>query len=744
MEKPTISASAAPPAVYAAVAVSVPVRREFTYAVGPDIAESLVVGARVRVPFGGRVLDGTVVGCPAAAPDPAVEVRPIQALLNDTPVLPSSVLELTRFVADYYLCSWGEAIEAATPPVPPRRRPPRWVRRLPLADASKLPAGATARRRLLALLPADGTAVPLERIPVADRRAVRSMCENGWLELFDRTKRPARDSTVAAGTAGERAPTPTRAQSAILDELAPALSSRRYAPFLLYGATGSGKTEVYFRAAERVLDQGRSVLYLVPEIGLTPLLQSKISRRFPGRTVVLHSALSARERREGWERARDGNDVLVVGTRSAVFAPLSDPGLIVVDEEQDSSYKQGESPRYNGRDLALVRGRSAEAVVLLGSATPSMESFQHALSGRYRMLRLGGRIEDRPLPEVCLVDMREAFRQSGSVTPLSPRLVEELRACLSRGEQALILRNRRGWAVALLCPRCGERICCARCSISLTWHRTQRRLRCHYCNSEQPYPDACPTCGAEELHELGEGTERVEQELRDALPAARIERMDRDTTQRKGAREELLRRFERGEIDVLLGTQMIAKGHDFPRVTLVGVLSADQSLGLPDFRSGERTFQLLTQVAGRAGRGSRAGRVIVQAFDPEHPVLALAATQDYEAFFQREIRYRRALRYPPLSALVNLVIHDPDESRARDWGEQLARALRAETEGRLLVSGPGPAPIERLKGRYRTQILVRSAGRRRLVRAVENALAAVEGVVPRRGILVDVDAISLL
>ena len=542
----------------------------------------------------------------------------------------------------------------------------------------------------------------------------------------------------------ETGPRPTAAQAEVLVQVAAALDSRTYAPFVLFGATGSGKTEVYLRAAEAALAAGRSVLYLVPEIGLTPLLVKRLAARFPGHLSVLHSGLAAGERRAAWERVRSGACRFAVGTRSAVFAPLRDLGLVVVDEEHDSSYKQGESPRYHGRDLAVVRAREAGAVVLLGSATPSLESFAHARSGRYGLLRLGGRLGARALATVEVVDMRREFLQTGAARPLSRALVTALQECLGRGEQALVLRNRRGWAASLLCPACGTRVTCPRCSLALTWHQAEARLRCHLCDLARPHPGECPSCRFEELQPLGEGAERIEHELRAVLPGARLARMDRDTVRRRGAQEDLLRRFSAGELDLLVGTQMIAKGHDFPRVTLVGVVSSDQSLGLPDFRAGERTFQLLTQVAGRAGRGDLPGRVVVQAFDPEHPVLREAARQDYEAFFVREMAYRRALRYPPLSALVQVLVSDKDPVQADVYAEEVGRALRAEGKGRLLVSGPGPAPVERARTLWRRQLFVRSTGRRRLVAAVAAALTATEGRVPPRALTVDVDPQSLL
>ncbi len=729
----------------ASVAVPVPVRRLFTYRVPERLRERLEPGTPVRVPFGPRRLRGTVIEYPVPEPEDGVELREIEATLDAAPRLPAAVLGLTGFVADYYLCSRGDAVATALPPDPGGGSRERRVRLRPGADPDALPLRARARRRVLETLPADGTAVPLGSLAPADRRAVPALARLGLVAVEDRALPVADPVDGAAAAVTARGPVePTAAQREVLRPLGEAIEAERFAPFLLFGATGSGKTEVYLRAAERVLAGGGGVLYLVPEIGLTPLLVGQIAHRFPNQVALLHSALSRRQRFESWERVRRGERRLVVGTRSAVFAPVAGLRLIVVDEEQDGSYKQEETPRYNGRDLAVVRAREEHAVVLLGSATPSLESFQHATAGRYRLLRLGGRVERRPLPTVDVVDMRREFERHGEIRPLSEPLVIALRECLGRGEQALVLRNRRGWAAALLCPRCGERVSCRQCSLAMTWHRAERRLRCHTCALEAPYPEACPTCAAEELKQLGEGTERIEDDLRRAVPGARIERLDRDTTRRKGVQQAILQRFARRELDVLVGTQMIAKGHDFPDVTLVGVLSADQSLGIPDFRAAERTFQLLTQVAGRAGRGRQPGRVVVQAFDPEHPVVGLAASQDYEAFFDREIRYRRALRYPPLTGLVRITIHDREELRAREWAERLAEALRDASAGRLLLAGPGPAPIERIKGRHRQQILARSAGRRRLVGAVDAALAAVEGHVPSRALQVDVDPYSLL
>ncbi len=727
---------------YASIAVPIPLRRELTYRVPEDWQDPPATGERVRVPLGSRQVVATVVEPTVPEPAGDIRVKPITERIAGAPMLPSELLELTRFVADYYLCSWGEAIETALPPQVPSGRLRRRVVRTGVAR-SELPARAVRQVALLERLETSGGVLGWDRLDEPARRAVQGLVKRGLVAVEVISGDSPGDDPGAAPHA-EPGPRPTAAQEAVLDELFPAIDGGAFETFLLYGSTGSGKTEVYLRAAERTLAAGRSVIYLVPEIGLTPLLLNTISRRFPGQAVVMHSALSPRERLAAWRRVRRGDARLVIGTRSAIFAPVRNLGLVVVDEEQDTSYKQDETPRYNGRDLAVVRARSAQGIVLMGSATPALETFRHARAGHYRLLRLGGRVASRPLAEVVRVDMRETYKASGEIEILSPELIAELRACVERGDQALVLRNRRGWAVALLCPTCGERVQCPRCSLTLTWHRSVARLRCHACGFETKKPTACSRCGSEDLKEIGQGSEQVEDRLAQVLPDARIERMDRDTVRRRGAHEALLRRFDAGEIDVLVGTQMIAKGHDFHRVTVVGVLSADQSLGLPDFRAGERTFQLLTQVAGRAGRGDRAGRVIVQAFDPEHPVIRLAAEQDYEHFYEREIRYRSTLRYPPVAALVNLIVRDTDELRCRTWAKSLADALRRQEPGRLILAGPGPAPVERIKNRWRQQILVRTAGRRRLVRAVDAALDEIEGVVPRRAIQIDVDPLSVL
>jgi primosomal protein N' (replication factor Y) len=562
------------------------------------------------------------------------------------------------------------------------------------------------------------------------------------IEAEEAMRRP-----VSLEAPAEAAPAlhPTPDQRAAIEAIVAALGEARFATCLLHGVTGSGKTEVYLRAIEAAMASGRKALYLVPEIGLTPLLARRLRARFGEVLALLHSGLSEGERYDEWRRIRDGRVDVVLGARSAVFAPLPDLGLIVVDEEHDASYKQDEYPRYNGRDLAIMRGKMAGAVVVLGSATPSMESYRQATLGRYRLLQLPARIGAAGLPPVEVVDMRREFEEVGRESILSRRLLAALQDRLARREQSLVLLNRRGFSTFALCRACGETVSCRRCSIALTLHLRDRRLRCHYCDESRQVPEACPACGSPHLHFGGTGTERLEEALRSAVPSARLERMDRDTVSGRGSVERLLTRFERGEVDVLLGTQMIAKGHDFPNVTLVGVLAADALLGMPDFRAGERTFQLLAQVAGRSGRGERVGEVIVQAYYPDHHAIRAACAHDFGAFAEREMTFRRVTNYPPYSALAVLLVKDRVYDRARAGAAAVARVLRDMARPSLQVLGPAPAPLERLRGAYRVQVLVKGASRKTMQVVLADLLARLDQRRSRvEGLVIDVDPMSTL
>ena len=537
----------------------------------------------------------------------------------------------------------------------------------------------------------------------------------------------------------------TDEQVAALETLSALADTHAFRVALLHGVTGSGKTELYLRLADRVCRSDRQVLLMVPEIALTPSVTALFRSTFGARVAIQHSALSDGERHDQWQRIRRGDVDVVVGTRSAVFAPLTNPGLILVDEEHDSSYKQEETPRYHGRDVAIVRGRAAGALVVLGSATPSMESYQNAVSGKYTRVTLERRVRDRPLAAVSLVNMRQEYADGGPDVVISRALGAAIECRLGRGEQALVLLNRRGYATAVFCRQCGDTFECPNCSVSLTVHRARPgwKGRCHYCNYSMNVPTTCRKCAAPYLEHAGFGTEKIEQQLRDRFPTARVRRVDRDSVRRKGALTSLLIKFAAGEIDVLVGTQMIAKGHDFPRVTLVGVISADIGLGLADFRAAERTFQLLTQVAGRAGRGERTGEAIIQTLYPDHYSIQVACRQDYPAFFERELAYRRGMHYPPTVALINGVVRGRTFDAAMHTAAELVRLLEpAADASRFTILGPAPAPLGRLRGEHRVQFFLKGTRRADMRHALEDVLAAMPEV--RRRVTIDVDPLSVL
>lgn len=533
-------------------------------------------------------------------------------------------------------------------------------------------------------------------------------------------------------------------QQTASDAIGAAITDRSYAAFLLQGVTGSGKTEVYLRAIEKCLAEGRSALLLVPEIALTPAVAGQFFHRFGKQVAILHSAFGDAERANQWRRIRGGQARVIVGTRSGVFAPVKDLGLIIVDEEHDGSYKQGETPRYHGRDVALVRAQRSNAVAVLGSATPSIESRANADAGKYRMLRLPERIAQRPMPRVEIVDMRVEFLETKKQVTFSRKLLEALRDRLARGEQAMLLLNRRGFSSFMVCRACGERMQCANCSVVLTHHRRDRRMLCHYCGFAEKIPAACPKCGSEHIQFLGTGSERVEDELHAYLPEARVARLDRDSASGKGAFEQILQSFRAGDVDILVGTQMIAKGHDIPNVTLVGVVLADIGLSMPDFRAAERSFQLLTQAAGRAGRGEMPGQVIVQTLNPEHYAVKLAAEQDYENFYKKELEFRKWLRYPPFAAFANVMVRATSQEEALRLSTELSYVFMPPPAG-VRVMGPAEATVLRVKNEFRYQILVKAA-KRTVLRDVVNRLRSYveEQNWPATALMVDIDPVNLM
>lgn len=573
---------------------------------------------------------------------------------------------------------------------------------------------------------------------------VHSLVRRGLLEIFvcEQLRDPLRGDQII----GQQHLTLSEDQEKIFRRICESSSGKEFQTFLLHGVTGSGKTEIYIRAMEAMLKQGRSSLLLVPEISLTPIFSRRLRGIFGQHVAILHSNLSTGERFDEWRRIRAGDAKIVIGTRSAIFAPLERPGLIIVDEEHDASYRQSEAPHYNARDLAVVRAKSANAITVLGSATPSLESFHNARIGKYTYLQLTQRIEGRPMAKAELIDMREVFRRFGKDPVLSPSLISAIEETHKRGEQTIILLNRRGYSSFVLCRTCGEMIKCINCDITLTFHKAARRLSCHYCGYHRDVPKNCPQCSSEYLYFIGEGTERVEELIAAKFPNLRIARVDRDSVRRKGELDRILLAFGRGEFDLLVGTQMLAKGHDFHSVTLVGVISVDIGLGLPDFRAAERTFQLLTQVAGRAGRGNLPGRVLIQTYYPEHYALQAAVNQDYEQFYRKEIKFREQMGYPPFAHLISIIISHKNAEKADRTAKILRNALdRANPEKLCRILGPAPAALSLLKGLYRRQILLKSNNRKHLRSVMDQALEIAETLgCEKRFLEIEIDPVDLL
>ena len=534
-------------------------------------------------------------------------------------------------------------------------------------------------------------------------------------------------------------------QRSALGKIRTAVDAHTYAGILLHGVTGSGKTAVYLAAMKSVLDAGRSAILLVPEIGLTPAVAADVHHVFGNEVAILHSGLSDKERAEHWHRIRHGEARAVVGTRSAVFAPVSKLALIIVDEEQDSSYKQEETPRYHARDVAVMRAKFNDAVVVLGSATPSLESYYNAKRNRYALLEMPDRVEKRPLPEVELRDMRQEFQETGNEQVISRKLIEEIGLRLERKEQSMVLLNRRGYSPVVLCRTCGKKLECRNCAIALTHHKSNRRMECHYCGFMSPVPKHCASCGSEYVYFLGTGSEKLEELLHGLFPQARIARLDRDTVRSHADFERALSALNAGELDLLVGTQMIAKGHDIHSVTLVGVVGADMALGLPDFRAAERTFQLLTQVAGRAGRGNTPGKVILQTYFTDHYAVQYAAHHDFAGFYDKELRFRSWMHYPPYSSLANVMVRSGKLDDVLKWSGALGRWFEKTRHEGVRVLGPAAAPIERLKRDYRYHFILKSASRQKLNSVLRAMLAqaANEGI-PPTNVIVDVDALWLM
>ena len=800
------------------VAVPVPVDQLFTYRLPETLHHRVQAGSRVVVPFGARKLTGVVLCRHRKAP--RQQAREVLRLLDEEPALTAELLELGRWIADYYCAPYGEVLRTMLPLAGETRagkivsltpsgveaarqfsapgtedhaaRLLRALEKRPLSEQylkHKVPGADAALRSLKrkGLLTVEGVLTKKDpslsrsgrlMVTAADLQAAPEKLSRGerWLLDFLRqqpgshevetlvslrkdaktvARRLARagavklwsefDSLNGKGPSATPVVELNRDQKSALGAVCSSIRGGEYRTFLLHGVTGSGKTEVYLRAIEEALSQGKGSLLLVPEIALTPAVAAQFFGRFGDKVAILHSAFSGWERSGQWRRLRQGKARVAVGTRSAVFAPVENLGLIIVDEEHDGSYKQDETPRYNGRDVAVVRAQKAGATVVLGSATPSLESRHNAERGKYELLTMPERIGKRPLPKVSVIDMRLEFVETRRQDLFSRALDEAIRNRLEQGEQVMMLLNRRGFSTFVACRSCGARIECRNCSLTLTFHRQARKLECHYCDYAEPVPSLCPKCESEYIYFIGSGSEKVEDYLRRSFPEARIARLDRDSVRGRNHYETVLNAFRNREYDILVGTQMIAKGHDIPNVTLVGVVAADVGLGMPDFRAAERTFQLLTQVAGRAGRGDLPGRVLLQTINPDHYAIRFAAAQDYDGFYKKEIHFRRMLHYPPLAPMAILLVRSKKLAEALTMSGRLGRYLHGEVPEGIRLLGPSAAPLARLKTDYRIQFIIKAKNRRLLGQLIKRARDFARGDNwPVTALVIDVDPLSVM
>lgn len=806
------------------VPLGAPIDREMTYHVPDDLRENLQVGSRVLMPFGTRWLTGIVVNQSETTDIPTDRIKSIAELLDPYPLIEPHLLDLCRWIAQYYVCNLSEVLSAALPAGIHLDS----GRHVALSSDIDIPHGLLSKRqrdvvacltetesasikqlerklgkqgiqsavhgliqrglmnafqkmtearvrtkteRLAELVPNDARWFELE-LPKLTTRAprqaecirllqdaqaplpvtklaeagiaagvIRALAERNLIRMTDREVR--RDPYAQLDVAPPEKFAPTAHQQTAIDDIINSLNKEAFQVHLLHGVTGSGKTLVYIKAVAHALQKGLGVIVLVPEITLTPQTVRRFRAHFGDQIAVLHSALSEGERYDAWREVREGKRPVVIGARSAIFAPIKNLGLIVIDEEHDGSYKQSDpAPRYNARDVAVMRAKSQNAAVVLGSATPSLESYHNAKTQKFNLITLPERIDNRPMPTVTLVDMRQ---EGGGL--FSKPLREKMNDRLKRNERIILLQNRRGYAPTVQCTGCGSGIECPHCQVTLTYHAAQKNMLCHYCGFSQNMPENCPSCHSKQLQMLGVGTQRVEETIEQQFANARILRMDFDSTQRKGSHDRILERFSRGEADILLGTQMVAKGLDFPGVTLVGVISADTGIHMPDFRASERTFQLLTQVSGRAGRGELPGEVVVQTYLPDGEAVQCAKTHDFLDFSQREIGVRQILRYPPFGRMILLLFKGRDEHEVAQTAGLCAAALRAETPPSVEIMGPVQAPLSRIQKTYRWQVVAKSESHTHL-NAVARKVKQQFTPKNRRGggitVSIDVDPVSML
>ena len=771
-------ADAGPPVAgsFVGVVLNRPVDQVLTYRVPIRLQPTIQPGQRLRVPLGqGNEL--TVGYCVRVDDRPPpdldlVRIKDVAEILDTLPLIDGKMLDLTRWMADYYACSWGQALDAVVPAGVKKHAGariatflmvPEEAREALLADSIKPPLTPKQAAVMEILCRTDEmlTVADVCRLAKCTSVPIRALRKLGLVRQVRKRLpvglSPGASSPESTGAPFDhddverllereaaRAPADlplilTDEQEAALARVSAGLEAGGFAPFLIHGVTGSGKTEIYLRAIEKVVASGREAIVLVPEISLTPQTIHRFSERF-SKVSVLHSHLSDAERHRYWQSIASGEVQVIVGVRSAIFAPARRLGLIVIDEEHESTFKQETTPRYHARDVAVKRAQMEQIPVLLGSATPSLETWRNAERGRYARLSMPNRVGNRPMPQVGLIDLR---REKAHMGCLSEPLRQAMMTSLSAGGQVILLLNRRGFHTFALCPRCGEVVKCHACDVATTYHKSRHILLCHTCDAERACPKACPHCGAPKLFYGGIGTERLEREIQVAFPDFAARRMDSDTMRGHGSHERVLKAFERGEVRILLGTQMIAKGLDFPNVTLVGVVSADTALHLPDFRAAERTFQLVAQVAGRTGRGDKPGRVLVQTYSPDHPAIRLAARHDFEGFAQSELPVREQFGVPPYGRLVRIIARGPKEATVQAYMDELATAFKAEAHTSVRILGPAPAPVLKIRNLYRFHLQLRCPNTK--------PLQALAGTVPRRfptpenvELAVDVDPISML
>ena len=804
------------------VALPVPLDMLFTYRVTDGLQP--IVGARVLVPFRQQRLSGIVLDLHDRQPN--VRTKHVLSVLDSSALLDSKLIELGKWIANYYLAPLGEVFRTMLPlgaefkrtvvyritdqghealhlasmsgsPGRSKRTPgeqlqefrvldylaerentraeslrpaarvsdsllrgmvrKKWIVREDLSgarDARRLTSFAVLKKiegklsadqkALVDTLAAAGGKLPLADLrETAPRSTLNTLVKRALVEIVEE---PA-EFKVSGLT--RRVPRMkfdfNQAQRTALTNIRERVGAGKFSGVLLHGVTGSGKTAVYLDAMRTVLDAGKSAILLVPEIGLTPAVAADLHQAFGDEVAILHSALTDQERAEQWHRIRRGEARIVVGTRSAVFAPVSDLALLIVDEEQDASYKQEETPRYHARDVAVMRAKMADAVVVLGSATPSLETYFNAKKNKYALFEMPDRVEQRPLPEVEIIDMRQEFQETGHEQVISRKLAEEIRDRLDRKEQVMVLLNRRGYSPLVFCRACGNHMECKNCAIAMTHHKRGQRMVCHYCGFAAPVPKVCAECGSDYVYFLGTGSEKLEELLHGLFPQARIGRLDRDTVRGREDFERALNALNAGDLDLLVGTQMIAKGHDIHGVTLVGVVGADAALGFPDFRAAERTFQLLTQVAGRAGRGETPGKVILQTYFPDHYAVQFAARHDFTGFYEKELRFRNWMHYPPYDALANVLIRGDKLDDVLQWSGTLGQRFNATRHEGIRVMGPAAAPIIRLKNDYRYHFVLKSGSREKLNSLLRSMLTyAAQKKIPRTQIIVDVDPIWMM